>query len=362
MVKANVSGEFVFAALFCGVEPIRQEYIAGCERSGIPYRYIAKKSGLDLKVYRNVLQAFGEQKPDLIFLHGSSFILPAFLYKLLRPKTKIFVRDSQAYHLKTKMDWVWLFLACHLSDKIIFLTKEAAFQTKKKFKGLVPAGKIHIIGNGLELGDYTVAGSIPGKEPFVIGMQSRLQKIKDHTTLLRAFAQVTQQLPHLPLLLRIAGDGETREELVRLTASLGLSGKVEFTGMLDKANLDAFMKSLNLYVHASFGETMSTSVMQAMAYGLPVIGSDVFGISNMIIHQENGLLYESQNTEALARLMAELITDVEKRSRLALNARQYAEEHFSNLTMYNRYKKLMLETQRGTVAPGQPITGKEMMK
>ncbi|MBK8495622.1 MAG: glycosyltransferase family 4 protein [Chitinophagaceae bacterium] len=57
----------------------------------------------------------------------------------------------------------------------------------------------------------------------------------------------------------------------------------------------AFLQSLDIYVHASLGETMSTAIMQAMACKLPIVASDVNGINNMIIHGKTGILVPTHN-------------------------------------------------------------------
>jgi L-malate glycosyltransferase len=111
-------------------------------------------------------------------------------------------------------------------------------------------------------------------------------------------------------------------------------------GMLNENELLPFMQSLDIYVHATFGETLSNSIMQAMACGLPIIASDVWGVNNMIQNNGNGLLYESQNDAMLADEISELIVNVEKRKTLGKSARIFAEQNYSNQVMFNSYKQL----------------------
>ena len=77
------------------------------------------------------------------------------------------------------------------------------------------------------------------------------------------------------------GDGDQKNELLKESAALQLTDRVEFTGMLAENELIDLMRSLDIYVHASMGETMSTAIMQAMASGKPIVASDVPGIKNM---------------------------------------------------------------------------------
>jgi len=81
--------------------------------------------------------------------------------------------------------------------------------------------------------------------------------------------------------------------------------------------------------------------MQAMACGKPIVASDVPGINNMIQDKVNGLLVPVQDPQKMAAALAELINDTGERGRLANAAFAYAKENFSNLTMFERYKKAM---------------------
>ena len=120
----------------------------------------------------------------------------------------------------------------------------------------------------------------------------------------------------------------------------GILGDVEFTGSIDINELPSFLQNLDIYVHASLGETMSTAIMQAMACGLPLIASDVKGINNMIENNKTGILVPSSNAPALAEAISTLGNNPALAARLANDALQYAKTNFSNATMFKRYKKL----------------------
>jgi glycosyltransferase involved in cell wall biosynthesis len=173
-------------------------------------------------------------------------------------------------------------------------------------------------------------------------MQSRLVRIKDHLTLHRAMAilrdsGIVEPGKHL---LRIAGDGEFRGELESEASKLNIRDLVEFTGMLPERELVGFLEGLDMYIHASLGETMSTAIMQAMACGLPIIASDVKGINNMISHEENGLLVPAKDAQAMAKAIERLLNDSALAARLRTAARRVAEQKFSNTRMLESYGEL----------------------
>lgn len=342
MVSADIKREFEFEALFYGIEEVRAEFINDCEREKIPWYFAKKTIWLDVKYYYRIMMLIRKSNPDIIFLHGSAYILPAKLAGLFtRKKCKIIIRETQANHLKTKAQWVSLSGAMFLADHIVCLTQEFKSQVKKKLKWLYREKKVRVISNGINLELYK-PGEKPQDKTMVIGMQSRIVRIKDHNTLIKAFALLKEEFKSagFNLKLRIAGDGDLKEGLVVFAKELGLSDDVEFTGMIPEKELVDFLQSLDIYVHASFGETMSTSIMQAMACKLPIIASDVNGINNMITDQQTGLLVPPENIEMLAAAMSLLIRDEQLREAYSDKAYDYAMNNFSNNSMFESYKAL----------------------
>ena len=340
MVKADTSGSFQYEALFNGIEDIRSEYIEKCSRLGITWNFVKKKPGLDIGFYKNLIAAIKKSDAEIIFLHGSTQVLWAKLAIVLgKQKRLLIVRETQANLLKTKQDWVWLKTAMLFAGKIIFLSENYKQEIKKKLSFLYRENKIEVIPNGIDLEKFKPVLKI-NKNKIVLGMQSRLVKIKDHITLLQAFALVSARNSHANYMLKIAGDGEYRTTLEGCARGLNITQNVEFTGMLNEDDLVDFIQSLDIYIHASLGETMSTAIMQAMACEVPIIASDVDGISNMIENGKTGILVPVKNKNKLAEEMERLVNDTKLQYTLGKNALQYAKEHFSNQEMFNKYKAL----------------------
>jgi L-malate glycosyltransferase len=339
MVKAGTNKETEYEALFFGIEDVRKEYKEQCEKNNIKY-FIAKKlPGFDINYYQLIIHYIKQRKPDIVFLHGSAYILPAKIALLFSiKKYKIIVRETQANHLKSKLQWVTLAISMLLADKIVCLTKEFNIQIKKKIGFFYRSEKVIIIPNGIDLSVFKPTKKTD-REEFNIGMQSRIISIKDHVTLLKAFAIIKKSefASGKKLTLKIAGDGELKAQLIELSEKLAIKEDVIFTGVLHEADLISFLQSLDLYVHASLGETMSTAIMQAMACGLPVIASDVDGINNMITQNVTGILVMPKNEYILADVIIDCIKNPSLLQTLAENAYQYALNNFSNQTMLARY-------------------------
>lgn len=331
-----------YEALFNGVEEVKQEYIDVCRQYNIDWNFVPKKKGLDIGYYRKLIKWVRKSDADIIFLHSSAYILPAKLGGLFSKKRKrVVVRETQANHLKSKMEWFWLAVAMLTASSIVFLSEAYRIEIANKLRWCYRSKKIAVIPNGIDLEFYKPAKH-EDNGGIIFGMQSRLVPIKDHLTLLEAFSLLLHagSGQNNNYLLKIAGDGEYRQALVDKAATLQLGPTVEFTGMIGEKELPGFLCSLDIYLHASLGETMSTAIMQAMACGLPLIASDVNGINNMIEDGVTGILVPVKDPDALFQAMLLLSGDRDKRTTMSISARHYAEKHFSNKRMLNAYLQL----------------------
>lgn len=339
-VNADTAHELKFEAIFNGKEVIRNDYIKYCEKNNIQWKYVKKSYRIDTGYYIKIISLIKHSNADIIFLHSSSYILPAVIGKLLsKEKKRIIVRETQANNLKTFFEWFWLSLSMMFANQIVFLSEQYKLEIQKKLSIIYKKKKISVIPTGIDLELYQGENNADDHY-YTIGMQSRIVKIKDHETLLKAFNILRSRSLDRPVKLQIAGDGENKDELLRVAQQLNITDDVVFTGMLNEIELIRFLKSLDIYVHASFGETMSTAIMQAMASELPIVASDVEGINNMIITDYNGILVTVKQEHALADAIHMLLINKELSKRLANNAYNYARENFSNKRMLEMYKQI----------------------
>lgn len=340
MTDADAAKQNEYEVIFYGTEEVRTGYKEKAIQKGIPWFYVPKKPGLDLNAYKNIVKIIKERKPDVVFLHSSSYILPVKKAMLFSSqKFKLIVRETQANHLKTKANWVALCIALLVADKVVFLSTEYRDEVKKKLPLIFSDKRTSVIPNGVNLDVYKPAEKT--SSPTInIGMQSRLSDNKDHPTLINAFAQLVKGETPKPIKLFIAGDGSCRQQLEKQVQDLRITNSVEFTGMLEEKDLPSFINSLDIYVHATFGETMSTAIMQVMACRKPIIASNVLGVDNMIRDKENGLLVPLQNTDEMGKAMMQLINDPALANTLAEGAYEFARNNYSNKTMLERYNKI----------------------
>jgi len=200
---------------------------------------------------------------------------------------------------------------------------------------------IRVVHNGIDVERFQVKikydfGLGPGP---VIGIIARLSDVKGHIYLIEAMQKVLAKIPLAKLL--IVGDGKMKEELVNLTARLGLSKSVTFVPSLKDTR--SALSAMDIFVLPSLKEGLGLSLMEAMAAGVAVIGSEVGGIKNLIEHGKNGILVAPQDVENLSKAILELLEDSRKRQYLAGNAAEFIRNNFSLSKMITQTEGVYLE-------------------
>ncbi len=166
-------------------------------------------------------------------------------------------------------------------------------------------------------------------ETLLIGMVCRLIEPKGIPYALDAFAGVAGHFPTAHLV--IAGDGPLRPDLEAQTASLGLEGRVHFLGW--RPDPTPIFAALDCFLMPSLREGFGLVLLEAMAQAVPVIGSAVSAIPEIVVAGETGLLCPVRDSEALAAALTALLADSERRTRMGEAGRARLEAHFSAARM-----------------------------
>ena len=128
--------------------------------------------------------------------------------------------------------------------------------------------------------------------------------------------------------LVIAGDGPDASK-IRSYAEKKLGDRVHFPGYVRGASKVAAFNDAHIYaMPTAHGEGLPTSVLEAMAFGLPVITRPVGGLKDVFIDGEHGFMTESQDPAVIAALIEQIIEDPERWRRMSRNVHEYAQERF----------------------------------
>ena len=156
----------------------------------------------------------------------------------------------------------------------------------------------------------------------------RLSLEKGLDVLLRALALVGDSLPGLTV--DVVGGGDQERALRALSKELGLQGVVTFHGAISGADLEGFYRGASaLVVPSRCMETGPLVALEAMAHGVPVVGSERGGLAELVQPGRNGLLFRPEDPSDLAEAISRLIGDGALRRSLSEGGLRLARERYS---------------------------------
>lgn len=233
-----------------------------------------------------------------------------------------------------------------LSDRVVVNSK-AVGDSLVRDSG-VPPDKIFLCYNGVDTGAFYPA-SVPRPVQLrdasvIIGSVCVMRPEKRMDWVVRSFAEVLNVDPKARLLL--VGSGPEVENLQQLSLELQISHACMFVpGQADVSN---WLRSIDVYVNSSRSESFPNALLEAMACGCCVIGSEVGGIPELITRMQDGLTFPVGDRAALTKAMLLAATDQELRGKLRAQAAATAKERFSmrhNLDRMDRIYNELLETR-----------------
>jgi len=157
----------------------------------------------------------------------------------------------------------------------------------------------------------------PDTEGVVITTIGRLSPEKGTMDVLAAFRRLV--LDGLPVRLVLAGDGPLRPMLVSQTRSWSIEDRVTFTGVFE--DLAPIMRRTHIVAHPTLNDGRSIAVLEAMAWGRPVVASDVGGVREIVADGVTGYLVPASDAAALAAALARLVQDPVARRAMGRSAR-----------------------------------------
>lgn len=162
----------------------------------------------------------------------------------------------------------------------------------------------------------------------VIGTVGQLTARKGVQHLLQAVA--TLKAEGRPVTCLILGEGPQRGELEALAGQLGIAERLRFVGFQPVPL--AWVRAMDVCVLCSSKEGLPRVVLEAMLAGKPVVGSDVTGTRELIVHEETGILYHYGDVPALTAALRRLLSDAALRQAMGAAGRQRVVENFSIAT------------------------------
>lgn len=176
---------------------------------------------------------------------------------------------------------------------------------------LTPKERVALVGNGVEDRDFEyfagrrAARKDAAERPLTFGSVMRFSTQKAPGHLVEAFVRMSSAMPKVPMRLVIAGDGELFPLVKRQVQESGLGEKISLLGW--KTNTRDILLGFDVFVLASLYEGGSYAVLDAMAAGLPMVTTDVFGVEETVARVPGNVVVPVEDPVALARGMEQMV-------------------------------------------------------
>jgi len=333
MTGISRSGSVTAASLYPSVASSIEHRLAG---AGIPLWHLGKHDGFDPRMFRALDRVIRRTKPHVVHTHMSvlRYALPGLMLRGV--PVVVHTLHSMAEHETDVFGRVLNWFAFRGRVLPVAISREVAASMKRVY-GL----ECHaIVPNGIPVDRYrgSPEDRIPWRarqhfsEDAVLFISvARLEPPKNPLMLLRAFAALDDPRAHLIML----GQGSLRVQLEAFVTERGLSQRVHLLGK--RMDIPECLSASDVFVLSSDWEGNPLAVMEAMAGGLPVIGTTVGGVPELVRSGQDGILVSPGNDRAFADAMRILLNNVEKRRAMAQAARVHAREAFDVEGMVQGY-------------------------
>lgn len=319
------------------VGPIGQQL----EQTGTKFHILNRSPGFDTSLIKSVRQLIKSERIDVVHCHQYT----PYVYGVLAAQftgAKVVFTEHGRFH-PDRYSWkrrVVNPLLGFTTSSIVAIsaaTKEALAEFE-----WFRRSSIEVIYNGIETTTPTntrINNELNlSEQNIVFGTITRFDTIKNLPMMVNAFAKVYNKYPNARLLL--VGDGDQKPDIEALVEQLKLGKAVIFTGF--QTDTRKFMSMIDVYILSSFSEGTSMTLLEAMSFSTCCVVTAVGGNVELIQHDLNGLVVESDNTPQLSEALLHLANDETTRKRLGSEAKNTFDEKFALDQMIQSYKDVYL--------------------
>lgn len=286
--------------------------------SVITYRKLA---GVDPLASYRIFKVCQRINPDLIHIHDShahTYVYHA--YRFMGLKVASVVSRRVIFSVKTIAKY-----RHPMVRRILAVSQAVGDQLIKQD---IDASKIAVVHSGVEVDREVQAIDIRhtlglDKETVVLICVAALAPYKGHDTLISGFAHAVDQTDKSIHLVLVGGDAGKQLAIRHQIEELGLANSVTLVGY--QSDPWSWLAASDIAIFASEKEGLGTSVIDAMALGIPVISTAIDGLATTVIDQQTAIAIPPQDPDAISRAIQHLLSSPQLQSSLVQGARQHVQ-------------------------------------
>ncbi len=290
----------------------------------------------DLKALKELVALFKETRPDIVHTHESKAgVLGRLAGRLAKVPCVIHTVHGFSFLAPIpkwqKKLYLWLERkAAQWCDALIFISVPLMEEAKRQNIGdpncyaYIPSGIDLKAFSQTAVHQKTPELAVANGRP-IIGTVGRIVKEKGYEVLLHATHRLKRE--GLPFYLVWVGDGPERSSLEGLAQKLGLADQLLVTGVRD--DVSRWVRGFDIFALPTLWEGMGRVFLEAQAAGVPVVGTKVGGVPDVVTEGQTGFLVPPGDVNAFAEALKCLLTDPNLRQRMGAAGRQFVDERFS---------------------------------
>jgi glycosyltransferase involved in cell wall biosynthesis len=296
------------------IPDVTVHYVDGLETIG-KARYVVHA--------RRVRSLVQELEPDLLHaLHLTSYGFLAGLSGFQPSIVSVWGTDVlEAPHLSPLHRWITKHALAHAGA-----VTATGLRLAEATLPFMPEGKgVSVIPYGVDVEQFqrepAAKSTDAAGRTVTVGAVARLSPEKGLDVLLRASAKLRER--GIDVCVLLVGDGPIRDELMRLAAELKVEDSVEFTGAIAHEEVPTILQRMDIFAIPSTWEGFGVAALEASAMELPVVGSRIHGLPDVVVEGETGLLVPPADPVLLADAIAKLAHDPPLRQRMGQAGRAF---------------------------------------
>lgn len=301
----NINKNKYYVKVFCLSKKNNTALEKLLEEGNIDVEYLEKKGTGSFKTIVKTWRKLSAFKPNIVHSHisGTIYALPWILCHNCRLIHTVHTRPDKEFSARFRSVLRWL--AKFKKVIIVAVSKE----NQKIAADYYDIGdKVVYVNNPVEVSKYYKNEKTDNSIVYI--NVSRQDVNKNQILAIRAFANVNKEIPNTRLVL--VGDGNQHDILCQEVIDLGLNDVVRLVG--ESNEVEKYLADADIYISTSHREGLPLSMIEAMASKLPIISSNVGGISDLI--EENGLLFEDNDEISLIENMIVLAKNSKLRKKM----------------------------------------------
>jgi L-malate glycosyltransferase len=326
-----------------GAEPFRQVGFPYAEFPRLEQNFL-----VGISQFRRSLLAVHRQKPiDIIHVHGAHELI--LLVRLFLPRVPVIFTVHGYHGRQSHVGYRLAAVFCNwFANWVIAVSQSelqllAAHHLKVKKTTLIYNGVVENKPDIARIAQLAEQFAINSTTHITIGTAARLSEAKGLRYLIMAVAQLIDRHPEIKLI--IAGEGELEAELRQLVLDLKVSQHVVFAGYV--ADLQNLLYLMKIFVLPSIQEPFGLVCAEAMSLGKPIVGTNVGGIPEQVVHGVTGFIVPPGDPMALANSIDRLLTNPSLLASCGQKGYERYQEKFALAGMLHDtvdvYKKVLLE-------------------